>query len=286
MKMLKKNKKLIGLVSLIICSLILVIYINPIYLVRNKMLINNIEKVSNKKVITLEELIPFDFDSVYLFEPYSYKKDIEKEIGFKSRFIKDNYTDNLGTELIVVKNKKVISSVFIKLEKNGFIVEGLVYSNKMDKNDNVLFEVTKSDLGIFIRQKLNSYDDTFYDISFTMPGDWWEEDWEEEGNFYYVDSESSDNLIIKREDILDKNKFMKYVKKESDSAQFKEILKINNYEGYHLVGKNDNIISHYISLNIKNKSYIFILNGKEDVIDDLYKELYKLLESIKINNEG
>ena len=286
MKMLKKNKKLIGLVSLIICSLILVIYINPIYLVRNKMLINNIEKVSNKKIITLEELIPFDFDSVYLFAPYSYKKDIEKEIGFKSRFIKDNYTDNLGTELIVVKNKKVISSVFIKIEKNGFIVEGLVYSNKMDKNDNVLFEVTKSDLGIFIRQKLNSYDDTFYDISFTMPGDWWEEDWEEEGNFYYVDSESSDNLIIKREDIFDKNKFMKYVKKESNSVQFKEILKINNYEGYHLVGKNDNIISHYISLNIKNKSYIFILNGKEDVVDDLYKELYKLLESIKINNEG
>lgn len=286
MKMLKKNKKLIGLVSLIICSLILVIYINPIYLVRNKMLINNIEKVSNKKIITLEELIPFDFDAVYFFAPYSYKKDIEKEIGFKSRFIKDNYTDNLGTELIVVKNKKVISSVFIKIEKNGFIVEGLVYSNKMDKNDNVLFEVTKSDLGIFIRQKLNSYDDTFYDISFTMPGDWWEEDWEEEGNFYYVDSESSDNLIIKREDIFDKNKFMKYVKKESNSVQFKEILKINNYEGYHLVGKNDNIISHYISLNIKNKSYIFILNGKEDVVDDLYKELYKLLESIKINNEG
>lgn len=283
MKMLKKNKKLIGLVSLIICSLILVIYINPIYLVRNKMLINNIEKVSNKKIITLEELIPFDFDAVYLFAPYSYKKDIEKEIGFKSRFIKDNYTDNLGTELIVVKNKKVISSVFIKIEKNGFIVEGLVYSNKMDK---ILFEVTKSDLGIFIRQKLNSYDDTFYDISFTMPGDWWEEDWEEEGNFYYVDSESSDNLIIKREDIFDKNKFMKYVKKESNSVQFKEILKINNYEGYHLVGKNDNIISHYISLNIKNKSYIFILNGKEDVVDDLYKELYKLLESIKINNEG
>lgn len=286
MKMLKKNKKLIGLVSLIICSLILVIYINPIYLVRNKMLINNIEKVSNKKIITLEELIPFDFDSVYLFEPYSYKKDIEKEIGFKSRFIKDNYTDNLGTELIVVKNNEVISSVFIKLEKNGFIIEGLVYSNKMDKNDNVLFEVTKSDLGIFIRQKLNSFEDTFYDISFTMPGDWWEEDWEEEGNFYYVDSESSDNLIIKREDILDKNKFIKYVKKESNSVQFKEILKINNYEGCHLVGKNDNIISHYISLNIKNKSYIFILNGKEDVVDDLYKELYKLLESIKINNEG
>lgn len=291
MKTLKKNKKLTKLVSLIILGIIvigllIVLYINPVYQNNNKLLLNNIESLLDKEEVTLEELIPFDFDSIYLFEPYSYKKDMESQMGIRSRFIKDNYTDNLGTELIVVKNKKVISSVFIKLEKCGFIIEGLVYSNKLDKNSDISFKLTKSDLGVFIRQKLNYYNDSFYDILYTVPGEWWKEDWEEEGYFYYVNEDSTDHVIIRKEELLDKNKFIKYAKKDLKSVEFKEIININDFEGYHLVGKKDNTMSHYISLNIKNESYVFIVNGKEDTIDNLYNELDKVLRSINIYNEG
>lgn len=287
----KKQKKLINLVSLILCVIIIlvvivVIYIDPFYLIRNNRLITNIESLLDKEIISLDELIPFEYDALYLYEPYTYKKDMEKEIGIKSRFIKDNYTDNLGTELIVIKDNKVISSVFINLKKNGFIIEGLVYSNRLDKNDDIEFNVTKSDLGIFIRQKLKHYNDSYYDIVYTVPGEWWKEDWEEYGYFYYLDAESNDYAIIRKEKLLDKNKFIKYAKKDMDSVEFKEVININNFEGYHLVCNKEDRINHYFSLNIKNESYVFIISGKENVIDNLYHDMITLLNSIKLYNEN
>lgn len=291
MKMLKKNKKIVTIVSCVILGLIVIgvlviLYINPAYQKRNKLLIDNIDKLLVNEEVTLEELIPFDFDSVYLFEPYSYKKDMESQIGIRSRFIKDNYTDNLGTEMIVVKNNKVISSTFIKLEKNGFIIEGLIYSNKLDKNSNVVFEIKKHETGVFIRQKLKYYNDSFEDIVYTVPGEWWKESLEVNGYFYYVDDDSQNYLIIRNEELFTKNNFVKYVENEVNVISSLEKVMINNFEGYHLIGRKEDIISHYISLNIKSDSYIFILNGKENVIDNLYVKLQGLLESINVYNEG
>lgn len=279
----KRNILLTVLLVLLIAIISGLIYINPFVKINNKKLVNNIQEVLTKETVTLEELIPFSFDSVYVYQPYTKKSDMEKEIGIKSRFIKDNYSDTNGTEIIVIKDNRVIASIFMDLDKDGYIIEPLVYSNKLDYNDNVEFVIERYETGTFIRQVIHEYDDTFNNISYNLPGAWWKEDWEDDGYLYIIDDESGDHFIIRKYDELSLSKFKDIMSNEGYKLDKEKKYIVNNYEGYYVSGVKDETSKslHYVMLTIGDDVYTFKMDYTPCRCTEPYDNFVKVLNSIK-----
>lgn len=278
-----KNKSLLVLIVLNIILICFLFYINPMQVYRNHKFKDNIVSLLDKETITLEELIPFEFDSVYLFDSYNTKENIEKVIGFKSRFVKDNSTDKLGTEVIVVKDKKVISSIFVNISEDGFTIEKLITSNRLDYNTGIQFKVESYESGVFIRQYVIDYIAEFYDISFVLPGDWWKDDWEEDGDLYYLDENSTDHFIINKYKKLSLKDYKKKLEKKCSINKTEEYY-VNNFDGYLIVGESldMSVKSYNLMLNVGKDVYTFSLNSNRN---DARTLLAKVVTSIKYDEK-
>lgn len=280
----KKRNILITILLILLIGIISgLIYINPLVKINNKKLVDNIQEVLTKENVTLEELIPFSFDSVYIYQPYTKKSSMENEIGIKSRFIKDNYTDTNGIEIIVIKDNKVIASIFNYLDKDGYIIEPLVYSNKLDYNDNVEFVIERYETGTFIRQIIHEYDDEFNTISYNLPGSWWKEDWEDDGYLYIIDDESGDHFIIRKYDELSLSKFKDIMSNEGYKLNKEKRYIVNNYEGYYVSGFKDETSKalHYVMLTIGDVVYTFKMDYTPCSTSEPYDNFVKVLNSIE-----
>lgn len=251
------------------------IYINPLFIYRNYKLTNHIESISTKDKIESNELIPFDYDKVYVIYPYTAKKDIEKDLGIKSRHIKENNNDNYQT-ILVIKDNKVISSTKISLT---YSFQPLAEYNYFAKRDTIINIYNSEDTTSFIEQK-KYYEDTFHDISYTLPGSYWEEDTEESGKLYYLDIDSNNYLSVKKEDKFGLSKYLK-----TRQVLLKEDMHINTYkakyiESINLIMSNNSIDITYI-IDIKDSTYIFTLNSSKENLAFHKESLYNIMKSIK-----
>lgn len=240
-------KKKIIIVALITLLLIISIYlINPLLIIRNNKVINNFDELQTKEYITRKDLIPFDYDKIYIQNPYTSKKDIEKEIGIKSRIIKENNNDN-HYNLLIIKNNKVISNPSISTNIS------IQLFDKEEKNTRI--RVLKTEEGYSFIEQYISYEDTFYDIKFTLPGSYWRED-NEDIRMYYLDIDSGDYLTIERKDKINKKDYQ-LVK---DNIFFKEDKETTEY-----------------TITKNKKYYIFKITSSKENKDSLYK----IIKSIK-----
>ena len=110
---MKKGNKID--ITIIFCMILVTIlgYLvigNPIVLINNKKLENSIKSIQSDN-IKLNEVVPFEWDVVYTFEPYASKESIEKIIGFKSNSIKENNINEGMVHLLFVKGEKVMASI-------------------------------------------------------------------------------------------------------------------------------------------------------------------------------
>jgi len=71
--------------------------------------------------IKLNEIVPFNWDCVYTFEPYTTKDEIENTLGFKSNAVKETINEGM-VQLIFTKDKKIISSICGYGNNLGYIV--------------------------------------------------------------------------------------------------------------------------------------------------------------------
>lgn len=94
----------------VVSSLSYLVIGNPIVAVHNKQLKQAITSINGKETITLNEIVPFDWDTVYTFDPYTSKKEIEEAIGFKSNSIKETVSEGM-VQLIFVHDQNVTASV-------------------------------------------------------------------------------------------------------------------------------------------------------------------------------
>ncbi|MBQ2801188.1 MAG: hypothetical protein IJF03_07350 [Lachnospiraceae bacterium] len=85
------------------------------------------EKSFNKKVkeleskqVDIQELTEFEWDSLYIFSPYTSKKEIEEVIGFESENIVDNMADESTTYLLFVKDNMVVANVYGSTNSLGY----------------------------------------------------------------------------------------------------------------------------------------------------------------------
>lgn len=278
-----KNKLLLVLLVLNIILICFLFYINPMQVYRNHKFKDNIVTLLDKETITLEELIPFEFDLVYLFEPYSTKENIEKTIGFKSRFVKDNSTDKLGTEVIVVKDEKVISSIFVNLKEDGFTIKRLFVNPCLNYSTKINFRIEKSDSGIIIRQYAKDYEVKYEDIKFVISSDWIKKSWDGEEELYYFKDNKNDTFVVSKKSELTLDQFKKNLEKDYKIETTEEFF-AEGYDGYLLqcINLKSKINSYNLMLNIADDVYIFSLNTN---MEDARNILFNIVLSIIYDEE-
>lgn len=141
---MKKKTKIAIIILSCIILLAMAGYIvidNPVIFINNNKLEHSIKSI-DVEVIKLNEVVPFDWDAVYTFEPYASKESIEKIVGFKSADIKENYINEGMVHLLFVKDKKVVTSILGYSENLGYRID---FSTKITFAENAQFNVTISD---------------------------------------------------------------------------------------------------------------------------------------------
>lgn len=200
-------KKIIN-IALILVTIALIYLINPLLIIRNKKVINHLDSLQSKEYITRKDLIPFDYDKLHIIYPYTPKEFTESEINIKSRFIKENNNDN-HYDLLIIKNNKIIA--------NPSISRNISIQLFDKEEDNTRIKVLKTETGYSFIEQYISYEDTFYDITFTLPGSYWKED-NEDIRIYYLDIDSDDYLTIETKNKISKKEYQEI----EDNIFFKE----------------------------------------------------------------
>lgn len=110
----------------------------------------NIDKDGTE--ILFNDIIPFDWDKVYTFAPYTSKEQIEEIIGFKTRHISEIISEGMF-QLIFVKDEKVVANICgypsNLLYSIDFYNESSLY-NEISKNENAKFLAKKQDDIIYL----------------------------------------------------------------------------------------------------------------------------------------
>ena len=176
--------------------------------------------------------------------------------------------------IIIIKNNKVISSIFIPVNIN---IQAISDDNSITIKKDTYYYVYKNNNDYNLIETPISKEETYYDITYTIPGLWWEEDDEEPGKFYYLDiNDNIENLTIKTLDNFKESKYLKnleVLETENLTNQFYEIF-------YYKIKKENNYVEQRIILK-DEKTYEFILYSKESN-SVLYKnKLLDIIESIK-----
>ena len=137
----------LGIISIfILCSLVLgyLIIGNPIVAYHNYQLKKAVLSAKNERKVTLNEIVPFKWDKVYTFGPYTTKSFIEDEIGIKSNSIHDSDSD-IDVYVIFVNKNKVTASVCSLLWDLCYDIQ---FDGCVTYDENAVFSVEKVDFPI------------------------------------------------------------------------------------------------------------------------------------------
>jgi len=146
-----KRKRIIILVSTIaiIAALFAVAFAvigNPVVLNNNHKLKEAITSVDAESVI-LSEIVPFDWDFVYTFDPYLPKSEMEKILGFQSNSLRETVSEGM-VQLVFVKGSTVVSSVCGYGNSLGYTIyfaTGDENFSKIASTDEPVFSVERTD---------------------------------------------------------------------------------------------------------------------------------------------
>ena len=123
----------------------------------NKKLQKSITSIKENEV-ALNDVIPFEWERLYTFKPYTTKEDIESIIGFKSQYISETINEGM-VQLIFVKDKRIVSNVLNYEDNLGYSIDfydGISIYNEVLYKDNIKFNV-KLDNGILYLKKSINY---------------------------------------------------------------------------------------------------------------------------------
>lgn len=94
---------------------------NPIVFMNNRKLKTAVTGIT-ADTVPLNEVVPFEWDSVYMPDPYASKENIEKLIGFKSASIKENWVNEGIVHLIFTKGQRGVASVLSYPQNLGYSI--------------------------------------------------------------------------------------------------------------------------------------------------------------------
>lgn len=146
---MKKKTKAWILVLMCIVLIVVMGYLmigNPFVFINNQKLKKSIGSLDDNKIVSLNEVIPFEWDFLYTFEPYQSKEEIAEIIGFQSNDIKENNINEGMVHLLFVKNHKVVASILSYSSNLGYNIDFSSKENlKVSHAENTQFFVTKDD---------------------------------------------------------------------------------------------------------------------------------------------
>lgn len=140
-------KKRIGMLVITIVCVFLVIFLtigNPTVFYHNQQLKKSMTSLEDNQKVTLNEIVPFDWDIVYTFEPYTSREEIEEIIGFQSDSISETVNEGM-VQLLFVKGKTVTASVCGYPGKLGYSVTN--FEGSVSAKEEAVF-LTDTDSGI------------------------------------------------------------------------------------------------------------------------------------------
>lgn len=124
---------------------------NPIVFFHNQGLKRAAGALDNGEIVSLNEIIPFEWDVLYMPAPYQSKAEIEEMIGFKSMDIQENVINEGMVHVLFVKDNKVAASVLGYSDNLGYSID---LSSKKDGKvtyaENAQFLTTKVDGNIML----------------------------------------------------------------------------------------------------------------------------------------
>lgn len=91
--------------------------------------------------VTLNDVVPFAWDAVYTFDPYTDRATMEAEMGVTSRAIEETVSEGM-VQLLFVKNGKLVASVCGYPQNLGYSVE---FSRCVRAEEHVVFAVHHTD---------------------------------------------------------------------------------------------------------------------------------------------
>lgn len=144
------KKKVWNIIAVTIVILAISYYIigNPFIAYNNYQLKQSIRTIS-KTEVTLNEVVPFEWDAVYTFTPYASRSEIEEIIGFKSNAIKETINEGM-VQLLFVKGGHVVGSVCGYADNLGY---SIYFGDKVEFEEKTLFDVCIQDDIIYLTER-------------------------------------------------------------------------------------------------------------------------------------
>lgn len=149
-----QKKKII----LFICVLIVIILFfywvsireNRLIALHNQQLKQTMTSIdTSQETITLDTIIPFDWDMIYTFAPYTSKKDIEQTIGLYSDAIQETISEGM-VQLIFVNNDTVTASICGYPENLGYQI---LFDDIILFGDDTVFSISQTDTVITLTEQ-------------------------------------------------------------------------------------------------------------------------------------
>ena len=103
-------------------------------------------KQVNKTEITWDEVVPFEWDTMYCFTPYTSKEAMVQTVGIESRYLHEGEYDDM-VNLVIVKDQEVVDGHGADL---GYRLSA---GEKIKKGDGTKFAVEKKGQGIYFSEK-------------------------------------------------------------------------------------------------------------------------------------
>ena len=97
--------------AVVFVAMCIAVFGNPLVKINNHRLKKAVTALKAGQTVTLNEIVPFEWDAVYTFSPYTSEEEIEKAIGFKSRDIVTNNVNEGMVHLIFTKGERVQAAV-------------------------------------------------------------------------------------------------------------------------------------------------------------------------------
>lgn len=118
---LKKKRRTTVIGAIFLLGVVFFVLVgNPIIL-KNKYNLGQSIKAISTKGITLNEIVPFEWNKVYTFDPYTTKQEIERIIGFQSNNISETVSEGM-TQLIFVKGNRIVCDICGYSDNLGYSV--------------------------------------------------------------------------------------------------------------------------------------------------------------------
>lgn len=148
---MKKTKTMVIILCVGILFLAYLLIGNPIVAYHNHALKKSVTSLNADETVTLDAVVPFSWDKVYTFEPYTSKEKMAEIIGFESGSLRETASEGM-VQLLFVKGQRVTASVCGYPDALGYQI---AFDSPLSYGEGIQFTVDTEE-GIVVLRQLES----------------------------------------------------------------------------------------------------------------------------------